>query len=70
MTSGFLIHLCRCLYSLLKVERSLCFELMDLKLIDHARYATLKRCLANAGDELDAVVKSEDIRGEVYDGTV
>ena len=70
MTRATMIYLCRCLYSIIKVLRSLCFDLMNLKLVNHAEYATLKKFLARAADELDVVVNSEDIRGEVYDGTV
>lgn len=62
--------LCRCLWALIKCMRVVCYQLMWLKLIDHAEYARMKGFMASAGGELNQIIKTYKIREEVYDGTV
>ena len=70
MPYGSKVALARCLWAIIKCMRSLCFDLMYIKLINHVEYARLKGLLASAGNELNAYVANEKIRKEVYDGTV
>lgn len=62
--------LCRCLWALIKCMRTVCYQLMWLKLIDHAEYARMKGFMASAGGELNEILKIYNVRDEVYDGTV
>lgn len=62
--------LCRCLWALIKCMRTVCYQLMWLKLVDHAEYARMKGFMASAGGELNLLLKTYGIREEVYDGTV
>lgn len=62
--------LCRCLWALIKCMRAVCYQLMWLKLIDHAEYARMKGFMASAGGELNEILKIYNVRDEVYDGTV
>ena len=70
MTKAAIVALCRCLWALIKCMRTMCYNLMYLKLIDHAEYKRMKGFMASAGGELNEILKIYNVRDEVYDGTV
>lgn len=70
MTKAAIVALCRCLWALIKCMRAVCYNLMYLKLIDHAEYGRMKGFMASAGGELNEILKIYNVRDEVYDGTV
>lgn len=70
MTKAAIVALCRCIWALIKCMRAVCYNLMYLKLIDHAEYSRMKGFMASAGGELNEILRIYNVREEVYDGTV